>query len=73
MKFRVKDLGEERWYMIGFSSGGKEDQEFYDWMNIHYPDCMFVKRSNYGDEPYWEIRGGDKRQQTMILLRWNHD
>lgn len=71
MKFRVKDLGDERWYMLGFSKDHQEENEFVKWMTIHFPDCMFVKRSNYGDKPFWEIRGGDKRQQTLILLRWS--
>jgi hypothetical protein len=70
MKIRSKNLGEERWFLIMKSSGPVEDREFKEWMDKHCSECMYVNRFNGGD-PYWEVRGGDMRQQTMILLKWS--
>jgi hypothetical protein len=71
MKIRSKDLGTNRWFLTMKSSGYKEDEAFKEWMDRNCPECMYVKRENYGEESYWEVRGGDMRTQTMILLRWS--
>lgn len=70
MKVRSNDLGDQRWLLTMHSSGQDEDREFKEWMDKHCSDCMYVKRFNSGD-PYWEVRGGDMRLQTMILLKWS--
>jgi len=70
MKFRNQlHPGEGRWYMIGRTKNQEEDKAFREWMDKHCPDCMYILRFNSGD-PYWEIRGGDKKWQSLILLRW---
>lgn len=70
MKIRRKELGLNRFYLRMTSSGYAEDRAFEKWMDETCSECMYVKRSNYGEEPYWEVRGGDLRLQTLIILRW---
>jgi hypothetical protein len=72
MRFSVKDLGPERWFMRGYTKNAEEDQAFHTWMTANCSDCLFLNRFNSGD-PYWEIRGGDKKLQTLILLKWQGD
>lgn len=72
MRFISKDLGPERWFMKGYSKDHFEANAFHDWMTKNCPDCLFTHRFNSGD-PYWEIRGGDKKLQTLILLKWQKD
>lgn len=69
MKFFSKDLGEPRWFMMGWSSGAVEDRAFCEWMDNNCEDCMYILRFNSG-EPYWELRGGDQHLRTLILMRW---
>jgi hypothetical protein len=71
MKFRIhENLGEGRWHCTAWSESGHEDLAFRTWMDERYPDCLYQHRFN-GGEPYWEIRGGDKRILSLILLRWD--
>ena len=71
MKFRIHtNLGEDRWHATAWSESNDEDHAFKDWMDLRYPDCLYHNRFN-GGEPFWELRGGDKRILSIILLRWD--
>jgi len=68
-KIRVYELGEHRWHMtINFD--GNQKISFEHWMAEMYPDCMCVYRSNYGSDGYYEVRGGNKEDQSLIALTW---
>ena len=69
MKVVSKDIGPQRWLLILKSKDYNEEVAFKDWMDEHCPECMCVKRFNDAD-PFWEVRGGEPRTQTLILLRW---
>lgn len=69
MNIISRDIGLQRWQLILKSDDYNEEVAFKEWMDEHYPECMCVKRFNSGD-PYWEVRGGELRIQTHILLRW---
>lgn len=71
IKVKTKDLGPNRFYITVTTESWREDQEFKDWMDEYCPDCMCIKRDNWGSRAYWEVRGGEKRHQMLILLRWS--
>lgn len=71
MRFRIhNNLGEDRWHATAWTENNQEDEDFRNWMDERLPDCLYVHRFN-GGEPYWELRGGDKRNLSIILLRWD--
>ena len=70
-KVRVYELGPNRWHMSFTFDNGSKNYEFENWMQSMYPDCMCVFRSDYGGGPgYYELRGGDPDDQTLIALTW---
>jgi hypothetical protein len=68
-RIKVHDLGPTRWHMsIWFRH--PYNGQFEEWMKDNYPDCLCRYCFNYGDRPYYELRGGDPDDQTMIAMRW---
>lgn len=70
MKIRKHDVGYNRWHLTAFSDSYSEDQAFYSWMTENCPECLCVKRSSYGMDPYWEVRGSDTGHMMLIMMRW---
>lgn len=71
IKIKSKDLGPNRFYITVATDSWHEDLEFKEWMDQHCPDCMYIKRENFGEKGFWEVRGGEMRLQSLILLRWS--
>jgi hypothetical protein len=71
MRIRKHDVGPGRWHLTAWSSGGNEDREFWEWMRINCPECMCIKRSQWGTDPHWEIRGSDRGQMMLIMMAWS--
>lgn len=65
-----RNLGPDRWHMqVWFPRGGPH-HEFEAWVRDTFHDVFCKFYSNYGGDPYYELRGGNPDDQTLIALRW---
>ena len=71
ISFKSIDVGPGRWLMHVRVQNDGVGREFKNWMQENYPDCMCVHRWNNGDDPYWEVRGGDMSIPMFIKLSWS--
>ena len=69
---RVYELGPTRWHMdLWFDQNNEaKNREFREWMADNLPHCLYLHHWNNGIRPFWELRGGDPSEQSLIVLMW---
>ena len=69
---RVYELGPTRWHMdLWFDHNNEvKNREFREWMADNLPHCLYLHHWNGGIRPFWELRGGDPSEQSLIVLMW---
>lgn len=69
MRIRKHDVGERRWHLSVYFNGGREMEEFKNWVKENIPGCFCVHRDDQTSR-YFEVRGNDVRDMMMLVMRW---